>query len=160
MPNLSVAAAAVPPPTGTGIQQWVICPTKCICCLIAARGAGSTKQCQGSAGSQSSNPATRSRRMSIQSQLASPRRSCQIQLTTFPAQNNCPGAVATRERSPSSSQHHRSGLEGKFGGAEPVWLCPLPCAQLCSHAVHVQHQHPKTKPAPVPRQQNARQGCE
>ncbi|XP_033374208.1 uncharacterized protein LOC117245213 isoform X2 [Parus major] len=73
----------------------------------AARGAGSTKQCQGSAGSQRLNPATRSRRMSVQSQLALPRRSCRIQLATFPPRNSYPGAVATREGHPAPQMQPR-----------------------------------------------------
>ncbi|XP_033374207.1 atherin-like isoform X1 [Parus major] len=73
----------------------------------SARGAGSTKQCQGSAGSQRLNPATRSRRMSVQSQLALPRRSCRIQLATFPPRNSYPGAVATREGHPAPQMQPR-----------------------------------------------------
>lgn len=132
MPNLSVAAAAVPAPTGMGIcawiQQWVICPSKCICCLIAARGAGSTKQCQGSAGSQRRNPATRSRRMSIQSQLASPWRSCQIQLTTFLPQNSHPRAVATQEGHPSAPSAANPASRGSVREQSPRGRaqCPVP----------------------------------
>lgn len=132
LPNLSVAAMAVPAPTGTGVRAWirqgVICPSKCICCLIAARGAGSTKQCQGSAGSQRRNPATRSRRMSIQSQLASPRRSRWIQLTTFPPRNSHPGAVATREGHPPAPSATNPASRGSVREQSPRGRgrCPVP----------------------------------
>lgn len=61
--------------------------------------------------------------MSIQSQLDSP----QIQLATFPPRNSHPGAW----RSPSSTQHHKSSLEGKCEGAEPTCPVPSPAHTLC-----------------------------
>lgn len=169
MPNLSVAAAAVPAPTGMGIRawirQWVICPSKCICCLIAARGAGSTKQCQGSAGSQRRNPATRSRRMSIQSQLASPRRSCQIQLATFLPQNSHPGAVATREGHPPAHSAANPASRGSVREQSPRGRarCPVPSPAhtLCAGSPGAcAAPPPKNETSPTPRQENARQQSE
>lgn len=73
----------VPAPAGTVTQglnpaMGYLClrgsknPSKCICCLIAARGAGSTEQRQGNAGSQRRSSATRSWRMSGLEQAGRP----------------------------------------------------------------------------------------
>ncbi|XP_062360109.1 uncharacterized protein LOC134050790 [Cinclus cinclus] len=96
--------------------------------FVRAREAGSTKQCQGSAGSQRCNPATRSQRMSIQSQLASPRRSCQIQLATFPPWNSHPGAVATREGHPPVPSTTNPASRGSVREQSPHGRaqCPVP----------------------------------